>query len=132
MYHEQRDEPAQIDRAALRILAEEAADNDPEIMLELIDIYVEDTAEHLARIGRAIPEKDFPQIRLSAHSVKSSSATFGARNLSSYCERMETCARSEDMPCIEEALASSNAEYVHIRRFLLEERERWSAQNDAK
>lgn len=131
MYHEPRDDLAQIDRAALRILAEEAADNDPVIMLELIDIYVEDTAEHLARIERSIPEKNFPQIRLSAHSLKSSSATFGAYTLSSFCERMETCARSEDMRCIEETLAGCNAEYIRIRRFLLEERERWSARNDA-
>lgn len=131
MRRERQEEYARIDRAVLRTLAIEAADNDPAVMLDLIDIYVEDTAAHLERIDQAIDEGNFPQIRLSAHSLKSSAATFGAMALSSFCERMETCARSQDLSCIQSALKNAAAEYTHIRQLLLAEREKWSAQYDA-
>ena len=47
-----------IEYDILRVLEEDVADNDPEIMLDLIDIFLHDSAEHLDGIEEAIKKGD--------------------------------------------------------------------------
>lgn len=114
-----------IDRAILQTLQEDAADNDPEIILELLDIYIHDSADHLSQIVQAVPEEEYRTIELSAHSLKSSSATFGATNLSALFAEMEQLARSKTTDGIDGLLKAASSEFVRVRDELLVERKRW-------
>ena len=114
-----------IDRHILQTLQEDAADNDPEIILELLDIYIHDSADHLNQIIQAVPEEEYRTIELSAHSLKSSSATFGATNLAVLFGEMEQLARSKTTDGIDGLLNAAKSEFVRARDELLVERRRW-------
>lgn len=114
-----------IEYDILRALEDDVADHDPEIMLELIDIFLQDSAEHLVGIGHAIADGDYRKIEISAHSLKSSSATFGALVLSNFCMRLEKCARTSQNECIVEMLAEARQEFAFVEAILRLQRVKW-------
>jgi len=118
-------DPPPIDFALLRILETDIADNDPTIMLDLIDIFLKDSKEHFARIDPALQKEAYRQVEISVHSVKSSAATFGASGLSSYCERMEQLIRLRQIDEFQKVLPLALAEFRRVEDVLLIERQRW-------
>jgi HPt (histidine-containing phosphotransfer) domain-containing protein len=114
-----------IEYDILHALEDDVADYDPEIMLELIDIFLQDSAEHLVGIGRAIEGGDYRKIEISAHSLRSSSATFGALILSNFCMRLEKCARTSQNECIVETLAEARQEFALVEAILRVQRVKW-------
>lgn len=58
-------------------------------MLEFIDSFFEDAPRLLDDMSRAVEKDDAAKLRLSAHSLKSNSAEFGAHVLSGLCFDLE-------------------------------------------
>lgn len=116
---------AAIDSSILRILQEDVADNEPEVMLELIDIYIHDSGEHIRGIAQALADENYRQIEISAHSLKSSSATFGALSLSQMCAQMEQAAKARQGERIAATLGEVESEFALVVAALLVEREKW-------
>lgn len=114
-----------IDVSILKILQEDVADNEPDVMLELIDIYIHDSGEHISGIAHWLVSEDFRQIEISAHSLKSSSATFGAMPLSRMCAQMEQAAKARQADRVREILAEVESEFAQVRAGLLVERAKW-------
>lgn len=77
-----------LDQAALTQLRQTVGD-DPAILAELIDAFLEDAPGLLADIQRSVEAADGPGLRLAAHSLKSNSATFGALALAHLCAQLE-------------------------------------------
>lgn len=115
-----------IEYGILRALEEDVADTDPGIMLELVDIFLDDSSDHLDAIEGALKEGNYRKIEISAHSLKSSSATFGALIFSNLCKRMEMCARTEQPECIAEMLDATRREFTDVKAILSEQRTKWS------
>ena len=85
-------EPDVIDRAALDALLETTG-GDLGFLAELIDTYLSDAVELLAAMRQAIAVANPEELRRAAHSLKSNSASFGARTLASLCQELEQRAR---------------------------------------
>ncbi|MBI3957860.1 MAG: Hpt domain-containing protein [Chloroflexi bacterium] len=117
---------APIDRSILHILEEDVADNDPDIMLEFINIYLHDSEEHIDEIAKQMGSKEYRKIEISAHSLKSSSATFGAMALSALSDQIEQLARARKSDGIAEILHSVRAEFARVKAALVVEREKWT------
>jgi len=117
---------ASIDHSLLHILEEDVADNDANIMLELIDIFIHDSANNIRCIAQAVEQKEFRKLEISAHSLKSSSATFGATILSSLCAHIEQIARAKTVEGVEEVLNSIRDEFARVEAILRVEREKWA------
>jgi len=115
-----------IDYAILHALEEDMAGNDSEIMLELIDIFLDDSPARLDSIGQAMEEGDLRKAEINAHSLKSSAATFGALGLSTLCQRMELCARTGQQKCLSEALKAARLEFASAQVALREQRAKWA------
>lgn len=114
-----------IDFDILRALEQDVADDDPNVMLELTDIFLEDSQEHFEGIGPALAEGDYRKIEISGHSLKSSAATFGALVLADFCRRLEMCARNWQNEGIIENLEAARLEFASVQAALLERRIEW-------
>ncbi len=114
-----------IDRSILRILEKDVADNAPDIMLELIDIFIRDGGWHIHEMAKGLERQEFRKIEISAHSIKSSSATFGAMALSALSAQIEQLARAKKSEGMAEIMHSARDEFARVEAVLVVEREKW-------
>ena len=78
-----------IDAKVLQSFREMINENTDAIVAEMIDCYLEDAPKLVNRIAIAIAQGDAKQLRLAAHTLKSSSLTLGATTLSNLCKELE-------------------------------------------
>jgi histidine phosphotransfer protein HptB len=64
---------------------------------ELVDTYCQETAQLLADLRIALEQDDAPAFRRHAHSIKSSSATFGANDFAAQARELEMIGKSGDL-----------------------------------
>jgi len=76
-----------LDQAALDALL---ATTDREFVGELIDVYLEDSPALIAGMRQALADGNRTEFTRAAHSLKSSSASLGATNLSVLAKELET------------------------------------------
>ncbi|MHB8628198.1 MAG: response regulator [Aggregatilineales bacterium] len=88
-------ELAHVPTLDLKILAELSTlgKGNPAVLGRLIDIFLENTPKSLATLRTALVQTDAGSLRLTAHSLKSSSASYGATRLSNLCKELEVAAR---------------------------------------
>lgn len=119
-------QPPAIDAEALELLIEMIGPDEPAAVLDLLDTYLGDSARQVQEMQAAFAAGDYKNVHRIAHSMKSSSATFGALELSKYCERLETSARencaSEDC---RRQLAQVSVEHARVIESLTNERTRF-------
>ena len=69
-------------------------------------------------LERALANKDCEQLKLTAHSLKSSSANVGATTLAEFCKRLETAAAFDDLVLAEQLVVSIVRESQDVRSAL--------------
>lgn len=80
-----------------RVLDELRQDiGDAGFMRDLIDTYLEETPRLLLDLREAIARHDANAVKNTAHTLKSTSATFGACQLAALCQDLELLARQGD------------------------------------
>lgn len=109
--------PPTFEPATLRDIQAALAENGPAVVNELLDLFMTDSPQLLetARIGLA--EGDLEAVRVSAHTLKSSSASLGALRLSQLSLMLEQAAthnRIEDCASGFEALTVEYAALVDV------------------
>ncbi len=83
------DEGRAIDRSALDILRELQDKDDPNLVGDLIKLFVGTTPDRLSKMKSAITGANANELALCAHSLKSSSANLGARQMRELCDKLE-------------------------------------------
>ena len=90
---------------------------------ELVDTYLEDAPKLLGELKSSLEAQDIEAFRRGAHSLKSSSATFGARGLSEMARQLEMLAKENNLseaatklPALEQALRSVETELKGLRQ----------------
>ena len=78
-----------IDRSALDAIRALQSDEDPNIVRELITIYLEDSIGRLAEMRTTVSNGDPTLTRRAAHGLKGSSANLGAHILADLCAQLE-------------------------------------------
>ena len=71
-------------------------DEDPGLVLELIETFLDDAPRHRGEMIRAHDEGDLVRMQRAAHTLKSSSASMGSIALRQLCREMEAAAREGD------------------------------------
>lgn len=87
---------------------------------ELIAAYLDETPQLLSRLQKAFDEQDLETFTRAAHSIKSTSNSFGALQLGTMAKELEMMGRSgnlEGAPARVEALVST---YEEVRQTLEE------------
>ncbi len=67
----------------------------------LIQIYLDDVYNRLLEVQKALSLKDFFQLELQFHSIKSSSAYVGAEEVEKLSRQLEHFAKNQDLVAIE-------------------------------
>lgn len=103
-----------IDRAALNELMESIG-NDQAFLAELIADFYDDTEQQLDTVGEALASGDAESLRRAAHSLKSTSASFGAQRMSLLCRKLEEMGKTGELDGGSELTAQIEAEFQQVR-----------------
>jgi signal transduction histidine kinase/DNA-binding response OmpR family regulator len=90
----------------------------PNILDKLINLYFNDSPNHIDGMRKAIATGDAVRLSTAAHSFKSSSANLGALKLTELCQRMETLGREHVLANAEELLVEIEAEHTAACNYL--------------
>ena len=88
----------------------------------MIQGYLRSLPRLLATLGDAIDQGDEVAMRVSAHTLKSSSASLGAKRLASLFERLEIMARKQSVAGADELLAAVEPELDKVKKALWRQR----------
>jgi histidine phosphotransfer protein HptB len=96
------------------------ATTDADFVGELMDAYCEETPLLIAQLEQALAEGNVDVFRRAAHSIKSSSAPFGALGFSGQAKELEMLARQGHLDGADAGLASLIAAYPKVVQSLRE------------
>jgi PAS domain S-box-containing protein len=94
---------------------------------ELLDAFIEDAAVQIATLRAAVERGDAEEARRAAHTLKSSSATFGAQSLAELCRELETLGRRGELDAAPQLLERVENEWERVREALVAVRRRRTA-----
>ncbi len=95
-----------FDTEVLGGLRELQDEGEPDLVVELMSLFVEDAPERHKQIEDAANQGDAKGVERSAHALKSASANLGAKELSASCAALEVLGRGGDLSGLEMALLS--------------------------
>ena len=77
-------------------------DTSVDFLPSLIEVFEAESAQRVDNIQKNLAEKDFKALSVEAHSLKGTSATFGAEALRSLSEKIEKSAKAGEYEVVEE------------------------------
>ena len=83
-----------IDLGQIAQLRELGGEDEPELVLDLIELFLSDAHQRLAEMRLALMTQDHRTIARTAHTLKSSAGSMGAVLLSQVCKEIEELARN--------------------------------------
>ncbi|HMQ34806.1 MAG TPA: response regulator, partial [Chloroflexaceae bacterium] len=95
-----------IDRAALDALQAELGDGQPEVVIEVVDLFLDDLPAQLEALGRSAAAANAVEVHRIAHSIKSSAAIVGARRLAEASEALEAVVVGKSLAGVPERVAA--------------------------
>lgn len=116
--------PDAVDLAVLASLEGAQLEGEPDIVVELMELYLEDAASKLAAMREDSTERGGKSVARLAHSLRGSSANLGARRMAALCEELERMGEG-DPSCDRGALLNGlESELTCVRRVFEAERRR--------
>ncbi len=82
-----------LDLETLRSLQELGGEDDPELLGELVELFVDDAGKRVQGILAALDRNDVESVARAAHALKSAAANLGAFGFSGACRELEAIAR---------------------------------------
>jgi len=83
-----------IDGSVIQGLKDLGGEDEPGLLVELIDIFLEDAPERMKDITEGLASGDIGRVERGAHTLKSSSANIGALGLSDLCRKIVESSRT--------------------------------------
>jgi CheY-like chemotaxis protein len=115
-----------VDIAALEKLRA-MRQGDSDLVLEVIDLFLQETPDRLTALRDGLARGDFPLIARVAHTIRGSAGHIGAKSLTALCARVEDKARQGTPFNSAFALSSIEEELERVREALVAESERLRA-----
>jgi HPt (histidine-containing phosphotransfer) domain-containing protein len=108
-----------LDMTVVEELLSLSDEGDPELLLDLIQLFLADGPSKLESIVAGLQSGDLDRMERAAHSLKGSSGNLGARRLQAACERMQVASRSRDLELARDLAALVQRRYEEVRRVLV-------------
>lgn len=112
-----------LDTQVLQAFKSMVGQNVDRVLADLIDCYLEDTPKLLIAIADSIAENDLLTFQRASHTLKSSSSTLGATNLTKICQELEIISRTGNTKAGSAQLPQLEAEYKRVETALQIERQ---------
>ncbi|MFA5059152.1 MAG: Hpt domain-containing protein [Candidatus Omnitrophota bacterium] len=97
----------------------ERVQDDKELLLELIGIFLGDCPAKLSAMKMAAEKKDFGQIKDLAHSLKGASANISAKKISAIFLQIEQMAKNNDAASTLQLLTQVNVQIKDLENYLV-------------
>jgi signal transduction histidine kinase/DNA-binding response OmpR family regulator len=107
-----------LDRDVLESLRELGGEDDPEMFLELVELFLDDTPPRIAALERALDAGDAEAVEQAAHALKSSCANLGATKLSSLLREIEYAGKENDLDRAGSLARNTGDEYRAVEQAL--------------
>jgi PAS domain S-box-containing protein len=95
---------------------------EPDPVVELIDLFLEDMPKHTRKMEEALKREDAAGLKSAAHSLKGSSRNMGALRLGQLCADLETQAKEGNLTQAPQLFADIQAEFAEVQKALESER----------
>ena len=102
----------------IEMLMELGGEDDPELLEELIHLYLDDSRVRVKILGDALDGGDLEAIGRSAHALKSASANIGALCFADVCREIETYANAGDSARVQELVGRGQAMHGEVEAVL--------------
>ena len=89
----------------------ERVQDDKELLIELLDIYVTDYQEKRILIAEAIEKNDFEQVKSIAHSLKGASGNISANQLRENFLKFEEMGKNNDFSNAQETIENMDQQF---------------------
>ena len=86
-----------LDKRVLDELLSFADDGDPDLLTDLIQMFLDDGPAKVAAVHEGLAVGDFEKAERAAHSLKGSSGNLGAHLLQAVCEGLQLSTRNHEM-----------------------------------
>jgi len=107
-----------LDASVIQGLRELGGEQDPGLLLELIDLYLSDAPQRMAEIEQSLASGNWKLLERAAHTLKSASANIGALGLSALCQQLELKARASDAQVCTNLYRLSSENYARVESAL--------------
>jgi HPt (histidine-containing phosphotransfer) domain-containing protein len=107
-----------VDVSVFKSLWNIAGDDAPELVEEIVKLFLEDTPHHIIKAQSALSSRDADTLSKVAHSLKGSSAYIGAQKMSALCLTIEEDCKREDLPAAAIHLEEINHEFEKVGDYL--------------
>jgi two-component system, sensor histidine kinase and response regulator len=105
-----------LDRSVLEGLRALQGEGEPDIVAELVQLFLEeDTPPHLASLRKAVEDGDSSTIEQEAHALKGSCGNMGAWRMAELCAELQEAGASGELASAPELLERLEAEFERVR-----------------
>jgi HPt (histidine-containing phosphotransfer) domain-containing protein len=107
-----------VEAGTLAALRDLQGEGQPDILAEVIAVYLHDTPSRLAALHEAVTRADAGALRGAAHSLKGSSSQIGAVQMAQLCADLEEQARAADLADAAQTLRRLDAAFGRVQAHL--------------
>jgi HPt (histidine-containing phosphotransfer) domain-containing protein len=104
-----------LDRSVLASLRELQEEGEPDILHELIELFLTEVARQLVALREAVRAGDARSVVRIARVLEENSANMGARSMVALCTELEEMGRSEDLSVAPALISRLEAEFGRVR-----------------
>jgi HPt (histidine-containing phosphotransfer) domain-containing protein len=114
-----------LDFEVLKAFEKVKSEDGSDIVVELIDLYLNSTPQRIQQIKLASAATDWILLERAAHTLKGSSSTLGLHPIARVCQELENAATNRG-DSLDDLVASLESRFVEAREALIAERDRRS------
>jgi HPt (histidine-containing phosphotransfer) domain-containing protein len=89
-----------LDMEVVEELLALTGDDDPELLLDLIHMFLEDAPSKIEGMNQGLEKGDLEQVTQAAHSLKGSAGNLGIRMVQHDCDELQTAGQSKDVDTV--------------------------------
>jgi HPt (histidine-containing phosphotransfer) domain-containing protein len=112
-----REDPS-VDIKIIEELRSLQTDDEEDVVLEIIQIFIKTTTEMFKNMNQANSQKNLEPLRIMAHTLKSSTASVGAMKLCELVTEIEKLAKAGQKEEISEILIKAEQEFKSVQKEL--------------
>jgi len=113
-----------VDLAVLTGFEEAQVEGEPDLVGELIDLYLEDATAKLAAMREAATKTNEALLKRISHSLRGSSANLGVRQMAALCDQLEQIKGNGSLQTVGTHLTRLEEEFDLVRKIFVAERQR--------
>ena len=95
----------------------ERVENDHELLLELIDIFLQDCPQKIQAMRRAADAKEYTQLQELAHSLKGASGNISAKAMRELFLEIENMAKAQDASDMQRSFDAVDAQHADLQKY---------------